>query len=194
MWLSLHQPPHFKLDTKAKCNATTKREKRLKIWHKMFHSSKWFTSKPTFGWMHRLWVCLLVTLKLHSPAATHTHTHTHTLSFIHARTNELASHYNLPIFRTTSNKWCGNALTSRSRVTHRLYGLYVCKPWHTLLPVGLTPRSHGPIKKVAVAVVPCVLSATLKRVLPGTVSRGAAFRTLCNQIHGGMAIDTTIIS
>ena len=61
--------------------------------------------------------------------------------------------------------------------------VYMFKPW--LLPVGLKYHaSHSWTKAAAVVIIPCVLrSTTMKRVPSETVSRGAVFQTLCNQIN-----------
>ena len=84
-------------------------------------------------------VSLFVTLKSHTLAA-----HTFIHSFTHAPTTTCRS-----LIKTTSSKWCPSALTSPSRSAHRLYGVYVRKPWYTFrqLAWNTTPCSHGPIKK-----------------------------------------------
>ena len=88
----------------------------------------------SFGCMHRLWVCLFVTLKLHS-LATHTHTHTHAHTFIHVHPLQPADLQSKQ--HQVSDATARWQVRPESRGANRLYGLYVWKPWHTLLPVGL---------------------------------------------------------
>ena len=81
----------------------------------------WFLNSKF--WMHASALSLFVCyFKITFARNTHTHTHTHTRSFTF-------THYSLPIFN-----W---QVRPESRGANRLYGLYVWKPWHTLLPVGL---------------------------------------------------------
>ena len=113
--------------------------KYLKRISDCFYLFIWFPT-DSFGCMHRHWMCFFVCyLKSHTLAA-----HTFIHSFTHAPTTTCRS-----LIKTTSSKWCPSALTSPSRSAHRLYGVYVRKPWYTFrqLAWNTTPCSHGPIKK-----------------------------------------------
>ena len=108
------------------------KKKYLKRITTVFDLFIWFLNSKF--WMHASALSLFVCyFKITFARNTHTHTQTHTFIHVHPlQPADLQSKQHQVSDATA--RW---QVRPESRGAHRLYGLYVWKPWHTLLPVGL---------------------------------------------------------